>query len=608
MAPTQSKPPLLTESERRGLYAVKRFLNHSIEKTVRLKLHIDAYMQDPLVAKQHPSIGIDEELLVDWEPGLADGPTSARFAVVDYNSDTGLLSPPAKWNPDKQCFVDENGILDKDNCDSMQFHQANVWAILQRALEFYEDGNSLGRAIPWGFEGNRLIVVPHAGYGQNAYYDRNSKSLQFYYFDGEDGPVYTCLSADIINHEFGHAVLDGIRPLYHETISVETAAFHEFMGDFTAILVLLRNNNFRGKLKRSTKNDDSEAKLLVGIAEQFGHEVSDKPYLRTANNLLKMKKVRDDPRPHYFSQVLTGAMFDIIRELGKHYVEKRGHKAGNALWYTIQRIQRMAIQPLDFLPPVDVTFKDYALAVLRAEQVANPTDPHGYRKMMIDIFRKRGIIDAANKKDLMKTGYVFDRLRLKVFHGVEELGSSREAAYRFLNDNRTKLFIPHHQDIIVTDVYRCEKLTREHQRLPRQTVVLYMWREDVLLDGPQFGSYQGKSTAMLCGGTLVFDDNGNLLHWPRKPGTEIKEGKEWEKEVALGQQRRDEFLQAIARRVKEGQVGRLIDSGSGLIGSKIPPFVAHESGDGVRFELSPHFSIKDDDLDSIGGRKWEISS
>ena len=24
--------------------------------------------------------------------------------------------------------------------------------------------------------------------------------------------VYTCLSTDIINHEFGHAVLDGIRP------------------------------------------------------------------------------------------------------------------------------------------------------------------------------------------------------------------------------------------------------------------------------------------------------------------------------------------------------------------------------------------------------------
>ena len=67
--------------------------------------------------------------------------------------------------------------------------------------------------IPWAFEGNRLIVVPHAGYGQNAYYDRQSKSLQFYYFDKDGKTVYTCLSTDIVRHEFGHAVLDGVRPL-----------------------------------------------------------------------------------------------------------------------------------------------------------------------------------------------------------------------------------------------------------------------------------------------------------------------------------------------------------------------------------------------------------
>ena len=55
-------------------------------------------------------------------------------------------------------------------------------------------------------------------------------------------------------------------------------------------------------------------------------------------------------------------------------------------------MQCMAVQPLDLLPPVDVTFEDYALAVLRAEQIANPTDPDGYRKMMIDVFVERGIL------------------------------------------------------------------------------------------------------------------------------------------------------------------------------------------------------------------------
>ena len=34
-----------------------------------------------------------------------------------------------------------------------------------------------------------------------------------------DAPVYTCLSVDIVHHEFGHAVLDGIRPLFNESIT-----------------------------------------------------------------------------------------------------------------------------------------------------------------------------------------------------------------------------------------------------------------------------------------------------------------------------------------------------------------------------------------------------
>ena len=38
----------------------------------------------------------------------------------------------------------------------------------QRALDFFESGFGLGRPISWAFEGNRLIVVPHAGYGKNA--------------------------------------------------------------------------------------------------------------------------------------------------------------------------------------------------------------------------------------------------------------------------------------------------------------------------------------------------------------------------------------------------------------------------------------------------------
>jgi hypothetical protein len=153
---------------------------------------------------------------------------------------------------------------------------------VQRALDFFESGFALGRRIPWGFDGNRLILVPHAGPGENAYYDRQSHSLQFYYFDRPEGRVYTSLSTDIVNHEFGHAVLDGIRPHFIEGVLPETAAFHEFIGDLTAILITLRNTAFRKRLVAETEGDLSKDSTLSNLAEQFGRTVQDKPYLRSA--------------------------------------------------------------------------------------------------------------------------------------------------------------------------------------------------------------------------------------------------------------------------------------------------------------------------------------
>ena len=267
------------------------------------------------------------------------------------------------------------------------------------------------------------MVVPHAGYGENAFYDCASKSLQFYYFGSDKDPVYTCLSGDIVNHEFGHAVLDGMRPYYSESSSVETAAFHEYMGDITAILILLRNNAFRQALADKTSGRMSDAEQLSSIAEQFGELVQGKPYLRTARNEFRMSEMKNEPSHHTVSQVMTGAMFDILMKFSDHYVQN-GNTAREAFWHAIERMQRTVVQPLDLLPPVEVTFRDYALAVLRAEELSNPVDPENYYGLMLRVFRKRQILSAADEKELKKPRYLYDRMRLTVYHDIDDISRS----------------------------------------------------------------------------------------------------------------------------------------------------------------------------------------
>lgn len=597
-----------TKETRVGLYSAARYLTADAREELGIRIPFDVYLQDPLVAHDDPKYGF-EELLVRWEPGISDGPTSARFAVVDYNNDTDHLAPMAQWNEVSDCFVDaQNFELDRNNKDSLQYDQVHVWATLQRALEFFEDGAGLGRPIPYGFEGNRLIVVPHAGYGQNAFYDRKSKSLQFYYFDEGGERVNTCLSTDIVNHEFGHAVLDGVRPYYYESSLVETGAFHEFIGDLSAILLLLRNNTFRGRIAEDTGGNLSQAEHLSNIAEQFGEAVSGKPYLRTAQNQLKMTDISDDDGPHTISQVLTGAMFDILMALSDQYVQERNRSPKQAFWDSIQRMQRMAIQPLDLLPPVDVTFRDYAMAVLRAEQIANPTDPYNYLGMMLRVFRNRKILNRSDEQEFKRNKYVFDRLRIGVPHSIDSLSRSRAAAYRFLDDNRPQLLIPPSQDVIVADLYDAKKTTRQHLSLPRQIILQYIWREEVTLTGKRFGEYENQVTTMLCGGTLVFDEDGNVLSWSRKPGL-YDGGHRWQDEHEAGSRRQKKFLDDLAKRISSGQVGAVLGSGKGMLGSHVPPLTVSRQDDLLQFNLSPHMHLVGEDHDHFeGGHEWEVSS
>jgi hypothetical protein len=599
----------LASAVRVGLYSARQFLDGNVQDALDLRIPFDVYFQDPLVAARDPELAFDSDFRVPWEPGLADGPTSSRFAVVDYNGDTEALTPPARWRPELRAFVGpKDEPLDKDHTSVVQFHQVNAWAIVQRTLDYFESGFGLGRRIPWAFEGNRLIIVPHAGYGENAYYDRHSKSLQFYYFERGDTRIDTCLSADIINHELGHAVLDGIRPNYAEALSPETAAFHEFIGDLTAILMIFRNNEFRKKIAIRTGGDLNTDNAIASIGEEFGKHVSDRPYLRTARSPLSMKDVANEQRPHRMSEVLTGAMFDIVLALSRYYVDKRKRTVPQAFWDTIQRMQAMAIQPLDLLPPIDVTFRDYALAVLRAEEVADPTDPSGYREMMLEVFSARGILSAGDIKELRAPHHVFERLDLDVFHDIDTLASSAEA-YRFVDDNRRALFIPWNADVTILGPFTAQKLTREARRLPKQIILQYLWREDVFLEGPRFGRYSGQFASLPCGGTLALDQNGNVLAWSRKPGTLFSGTTMRAKtEAEEGALRREAFRDALERRVKAGRIGDIVGGDTGLLARRMAPLTSRTVDGALRFELSPHFGIHDDTDDVLGGRECQISS
>ncbi len=449
----------------------RKFLQYpwSLEdrRNLGLLINVPICLQDPSFIRDKSKLSI-EMIEVSWEPRFTDGPTSARITVEDYyETEFGTHKPdPAKWDEKQRCFVDPKGQLVAPKLNNDQFHQINVWAIAQRILEFYEDFTVLGRPVPWGFNGNRLVIKPHATTEEKGtYYDPVTKSLEFAYIHGN---VYTCLSHDIVAHETGHAILDGIRPYFYDSWTLETEAFHEFIADLTAIMSALRNNYVRNIFIDYLEKGLPEKDFLAKIGEEFGKAISNSDFIRTAQNKVTMddvrrwEKDRADDAVHNSSQVLTGMIYDLLLKLYQGY-RLREHTPDEAAWHATRRLTQMALQSLDFLPPVDVTFCDYVEAFLIRDELLDPEDRHEYRPLIRQLCEERKI-------QVPLEGQRPKRPRNLANPPVDGLLASRTSAYKYIHANREALRIPAMRDVVV-DVYTAQKVDRAFIRLPQEIIV-----------------------------------------------------------------------------------------------------------------------------------------
>jgi hypothetical protein len=559
------------------LYGVSLELNKEVRAALGIRIDADIYVQDPFIEQKYKDrgkLGI-EKIKLDWEPRITDGPTSSRIAVVDYNMDTNIAAMPAKWDAETKTFIGTG------DSSSVFFHQVSVWAIIQNIINFFEDSFVMGRPIPWGFNGNRIIVLPHAGAFQNAFYSRTGKCIAFGYFLSNDTPVYTCLSHDIVAHETGHAILDGIRPYYLSFSSVQTIAFHEFIADLTAILSVLRTNSVRSAIADIFKGDLLKAEVISQLAEEFAikesenrYGIANKQYLRNAVNQTTMKQVEKCWNPYDYSEVLTGAIFQILANITTLRMEKEKPKM--ALWKATEHVNRLAFRALDYCTPVDVQFSDYVQALICADNIAYPIDTHGYTKIIRRIFKKRGI-------KLIKPVRPPEAVDLIWKYRLNSIATSRTAAYHFLNDNRKSLDIPINQDFEIADIYYTDKVGGGYKKLPREIILEYIWKEAVTLEGSDFGELQNKKVPLLCGGTLVFEERGNILYWSRKVGTSPSSV---EKE---GKLRIKKLLGYIKLLINAGRIKCVTGETLDYINPYQPAIAAIQSGDMLNLEMTQEF-------------------
>ena len=317
-------------------------------------------------------------------------------------------------------------------------------------MYMYEEQDTLGRRVAWGFDAPQLLVVPRAGWWANAYYERRSHSLQFFSFRAGGKLIHTSLSRDIVAHETAHALIDGIDPDLYDALDPQSLALHEGVADLTAVLIAFRSGKLRRAVLDKTDGSIEKSTNFSSIGEQFGRAIDPSGQAGWLRNLLNEDKLdpdgdpADEPEEHELSQVITGVLYRFLTVLHTDYKRRLAERfgtstfavSGRALFGASEQFKRMILRGLDYMPPGEITFADYGRAILAADQASFVDDT--WRRWLRENFVIRGIV--RQESDLDVETNVPNRAIRDV--DLQGLVDSDWVAYTFAEKNRKLLGIP----------------------------------------------------------------------------------------------------------------------------------------------------------------------
>lgn len=438
-----------------------------------MKVRLPLMVQDQAAAA--PGMRPVEHFEVDRDEVFLDGPVSSRLAVLDLDAKSQRLRRGARFRAPTGGEPGTYDVPDELDFESSEFIQVSVFATVLRTIEMFEEADTLGRPLEWAFGAPQLLIVPRAGEWPNAFYDRDSHSLQFFHFPSKSDhnnlkTVYTSLSHDIVAHETGHAILDGIARDLYSAISPQSLALHEAIADLTALTMAFRSASVRGTVLRETGGSIRDSTAFTRLAEEFGAALDPERRRFYLRNVLNDRKLDDDDvdgtDPHDLSEVLTGALYMVMVKLHEYHkrrlAETRPHSSeqaasGEALFVAAEQFQRMVFRALDYLPPGEISFADYGRAIIASDQAAHPGSGFG-RDWVREEFVRRGIVPSPDALAVPEP-------RMEpALEGValQTLLDSDWAAYDFANRHRELIGIPAEIPFEVRPRLKTEK--REYHR------------------------------------------------------------------------------------------------------------------------------------------------
>ncbi len=334
---------------------------------------MNIWKQDPSVE----SLGVRQ---IYQHTHISQGPKDSQIEIV------GLPT----------VYPDFRGNLLFDTTSEKEFDAVHTYAVVRMVLTMYQ--RALKEKLNWNWgEGDTIKVEPHAGNTPNAFYSRTGKCLKFFYFKeagskATDPLIYTCRSLDIVAHETGHAILDGIKPDWLPFTEVQTGGLHESFGDLTAIFLALSQLDLVEHVVSYTKGNLHKSNILNKIGEEFGEGIGRSSGIRNADNNIKLSEASTGV--HELSQVFTGAIFDVLASAFHAARRPRWIDDAVVLYEVSKKVMTLTLEGIRNAADQNATFKDVAEQMIIFAQ-AHPEEFDGYDDIITAEFTQREVLGAS---------------------------------------------------------------------------------------------------------------------------------------------------------------------------------------------------------------------
>jgi hypothetical protein len=337
---------------------------------------------------------------------------TAATAILAWEDDPGvppvLRSPIARPEPNlnqgslKVAITTPAPAVAQYQPGTAEFRYYTCADALARAAEFW---NGLLGGTTWEpTNGPVLPVVLDEGVQLNAFYNRNG--LHFFHGAAQGVTVFSCESPDVVCHEFGHAVLDAVKPHLFDAMSAEVAGFHESFGDMSSILTSMQLREFATRVLVETHGKVNCTSRMSRMAEQLGWAIRQcKPdatspdCLRNAANSFFYEPPEVLPpqtpaaqlssEPHSLSRVFTAAFLDILG--GMFTMQPNQDEA--ALATVANDAGKLLIEGVKASPIVPTFMSQVAIHMLQADQQQNAGK---YMRPLANGFVRHGILSPSS--------------------------------------------------------------------------------------------------------------------------------------------------------------------------------------------------------------------